>query len=51
MWFGKSADDFNSGLEELGAQAPHLVAEIGNGFTSTFCYKYTGQVFSDFLLI
>lgn len=35
MWFGKAADDFNLGIEALGDSAPSIVAEIGNGFTST----------------
>jgi len=33
MWFGKAADDFNQSIELEGANGPHLIAEIANGFT------------------
>ncbi|TDL28470.1 hypothetical protein BD410DRAFT_780979 [Rickenella mellea] len=32
MWFGKSVDDFNVGISELGNAAPAIVASVGNGF-------------------
>lgn len=33
MWFGKAVDDFNQSIELEGANGPHLIAEIANGFT------------------
>jgi len=33
MWFGKAVDDFNQSIELAGANAPHLIAELSNGFT------------------
>ena len=33
MWFGKAVDDFNQSIELEGANAPHLIAGISNGFT------------------
>jgi hypothetical protein len=36
MWFGKAAEDFNGAILGGGNNAPQLIAEISNGFTSTF---------------
>jgi hypothetical protein len=36
MWFGKAVEDFNTAIVEGGNNAPHLIAQISNGFTSTF---------------
>lgn len=33
LWFGKAVDDFNQSIELEGANAPHLIAELANGFT------------------
>ena len=33
LWFGKAVDDFNQSIELEGANAPHLIAELSNGFT------------------
>jgi len=33
MWFGKAVDDFNQSIELEGANGPHLIAGISNGFT------------------
>jgi hypothetical protein len=35
MWFGKAADDFNNNIQNQGSKGPQLVANTGNGFTST----------------
>jgi hypothetical protein len=35
MWFGKAVQDFNTSIMLQGGQAPELVAEAGNAFTST----------------
>jgi hypothetical protein len=36
MWFGKAVEDFNNAVELQGDRAPQLIAEISNGFISTF---------------
>ena len=36
MWFGKAVEDFNTAIIEGGNNAPQLIAQISNGFTSTF---------------
>jgi hypothetical protein len=36
MWFGKAVEDFNQAIVEAGNSAPHLIAQLSNGFTSTF---------------
>jgi uncharacterized protein YybS (DUF2232 family) len=36
MWFGKAVEDFNKAIVEAGNSAPHLIAQLSNGFTSTF---------------
>lgn len=36
MWFGKAVEDFNNAVEIQGDKAPQLIAEISNGFISTF---------------
>ena len=33
MWFGKAVDDFNQSIELEGANGPHLIAGVSNGFT------------------
>jgi len=33
MWFGKAVDDFNESISLEGQNAPHLIAELSNGFT------------------
>jgi hypothetical protein len=38
MWFGKASDDFNDSIAVQGSGAPQLIANVGNAFTSTFCY-------------
>lgn len=42
MWFGKAVEDFNNAIELQGDRAPQLIAEISNGFISTFlAYDYS----------
>jgi hypothetical protein len=36
MWFGKAVEDFNTAIVEAGSNAPQLIAQLSNGFTSTF---------------
>jgi hypothetical protein len=36
MWFGKAVEDFNKAILQGGNNAPQLIAEISNGFTSMF---------------
>ncbi|KAI0304854.1 hypothetical protein BC826DRAFT_978601 [Russula brevipes] len=33
MWFGKAVDDFNEAIVKAGNSAPHLIAQLSNGFT------------------
>ncbi|KAH9968933.1 hypothetical protein BC827DRAFT_1166623 [Russula dissimulans] len=33
MWFGKAVEDFNTTIQEGGNNAPHLIAQLSNGFT------------------
>jgi hypothetical protein len=35
MWFGKAVQDFNNSVAVQGGQAPQLVAQTSNAFTST----------------
>lgn len=35
MWFGKAVEDFNQAIIEGGNNAPQLIAQLSNGFTST----------------
>jgi len=35
MWFGKAVEDFNRAIIEGGTNAPQLIAQLSNGFTST----------------
>jgi hypothetical protein len=41
MWFGKAVQDFNTSIMVQGQQAPELVAEAGNAFTSRFSAVFT----------
>ena len=34
MWFGKAVEDFNNAIVKGGTNAPQLIAQISNGFTS-----------------
>ena len=36
MWFGKAVEDFNRAIEQGGNNAPQLIAQLSNGFTSAF---------------
>jgi hypothetical protein len=36
MWFGKAVEDFNTDIAQGGSNAPQLIAQTGNGFTSGF---------------
>jgi hypothetical protein len=38
MWFGKAIEDFNKAIAQGGNNAPHLIAQTGNGFTSAFIW-------------
>ena len=38
MWFGKAVNDFNAGIQSQGSQAPQLVADTGNAFTSVYIH-------------
>ena len=35
MWFGKAVEDFNQAIIRGGNNAPQLIAQLSNGFTST----------------
>jgi hypothetical protein len=39
MWFGKAVHDFNASILSQGSQAPQLVADTGNAFTSAYIDK------------
>ena len=38
MWFGKAVEDFNNAITKGGTDAPQLIAQLSNGFTSTFFF-------------
>jgi hypothetical protein len=38
MWFGKAVEDFNNAIANGGGNAPHLIAQTSNGFTSAFVF-------------
>jgi len=43
MWFGKAVEDFNTAITEGGSGAPHLIAQISNGFTMVWvAYAFHG---------
>jgi len=38
MWFGKAVEDFNNAIAKGGTNAPQLIAQLSNGFTSAFFF-------------
>jgi hypothetical protein len=47
MWFGKAVQDFNNSIQAMGSQAPELVADTGNAFTSTCALIYAREYAND----
>jgi len=39
MWFGKAVEDFNNAIVKGGTNAPQLIAQISNGFTSASFFR------------
>jgi hypothetical protein len=47
MWFGKAVEDFNQAIVDGGNNAPQLIAQLSNGFTSTCSCSVSSTLESD----